>query len=55
VYFIVFGFGTWYILRLMAKGVQAQESAPDGDEGPIRTAGIVPGPAERIAGQGAER
>src|SRR5690606_5564347 len=48
VYFIVFGFGTWYILRLMAKGVQAQESAPDGDEGPIRTAGIVPGPAERL-------
>src|SRR5690606_33560929 len=42
VYFIVFGFGTWYILRLMARGVQVQEPAPDGDEGPIRTAGITP-------------
>jgi cytochrome d ubiquinol oxidase subunit I len=52
VYFIVFGFGTWYILRLMAKGVQAREPAVDGDEGPIRTAGITPGPAERIAGGG---
>ncbi|MDH5832629.1 cytochrome ubiquinol oxidase subunit I [Luteimonas kalidii] len=48
VYFIVFGFGAWYILKLMAKGVQAHEPAPDGDEGPIRTAGITPGPAERI-------
>lgn len=55
VYFIVFGFGTWYILRLMAKGVQAQEPAPDGDEGPIRTAGIVPGPAGRTSGRGAGR
>ncbi|WP_202841845.1 cytochrome ubiquinol oxidase subunit I [Luteimonas saliphila] len=49
VYFVVFGFGAWYILKLMAKGVQAQEPAPDGDEGPIRSAGIIPGPAMQIA------
>jgi cytochrome d ubiquinol oxidase subunit I len=46
VYFIVFGFGTWYILRLMAKGVQVHE--PDiTDEAPIRTAGITPGPTQK--------
>ena len=55
VYFVVFGFGTWYILRLMAKGVQVHEPGPDADEGPIRTAGITPGPAERIGAQGAGR
>src|SRR5690606_19799618 len=49
VYFIVLRFGNWYILHLMARGVQVQEPAPGGDEGPIRTAGITPGPAERIA------
>jgi len=49
VYFAVFGIGTWYILKLMSgsphpgeKGVAATE------EGPIRTAGIVPGPAQRV-------
>ena len=46
VYFAVFGFGTWYILRLMNKGVQAHESTPTGDGGPIRTAGITPGPTQ---------
>lgn len=49
VYFLVFGFGTWYILRLMAKGVQVHEAAPDEDDGPIRTAGITPGPAMKIS------
>ena len=43
VYFAVFGTGTWYILRLMAKGPQPHEPALDIDA-PIRTGGIVPGP-----------
>ena len=50
VYFLVFGFGTWYILQLMAKGVQIHEQPMDDDSGPIRTAGIAPGPAMKIAG-----
>jgi cytochrome d ubiquinol oxidase subunit I len=42
VYFAVFGFGTWYILKLMAKGVEIHE--PDPEENiPLRTAGITPG------------
>ena len=45
VYFLVFGFGTWYILQLMAKGVQVHEQPLDDDDGPIRSAGITPGPA----------
>ena len=49
VYFIVFGFGTWYILRLMAKGVEVHERPIDDDDGPIRTAGLAPGPAMEIA------
>lgn len=49
VYFIVFGLGAWYILRLMAKGVQAQDLPLDEDDGPIRTAGITPGPAMKLA------
>jgi cytochrome d ubiquinol oxidase subunit I len=40
VYFAVFGAGTWYILRLMAK---APEEGQDGEpQSPIRTAGITP-------------
>ena len=50
VYFTVFGFGTWYILRLMAKGVQVHEPELEEDEGPIRTAGITPGPAQHREG-----
>ena len=51
VYFAVFGFGTWYILKLMGKGVQLHEPRID-EEGPIRTAGITPGPAQgRQVGQ----
>ena len=49
VYFLVFGFGTWYILQLMAKGVQVHEQPMDEDGGPIRTAGITPGPAMKIS------
>ncbi len=47
VYFAVFGVGTWYIMRLMSgsphpgeKGVRRTET------GPVRTAGITPGPAQ---------
>ncbi|MES2441414.1 MAG: cytochrome ubiquinol oxidase subunit I [Pseudomonadota bacterium] len=45
VYFAVFGFGTWYILKLMAKGVEPHEPELR-EDAPIRTAGIVPGPAQ---------
>ena len=51
VYFIVFGFGTSYILRLMKKGVQAEERPLDEGDGPIRTAGITPGPGMKMAGE----
>lgn len=49
VYFVVFGFGTWYILQLMVKGVQIHEAPMDDTSGPIRTAGITPGPAMKIS------
>ena len=52
VYFAVFGIGLWYVLRLMADPPHPQERDLTAQEGraPIRTAGIVPGPA-----QGAQR
>ncbi|NJC32924.1 cytochrome d ubiquinol oxidase subunit I [Sphingomonas jejuensis] len=37
VYFTVFGFGTWYLLKLMAKGAEPGE--PEPANAPIRTAG----------------
>lgn len=43
VYFFVFGVGTYYILRLMNK--PAATPSPGLRDGPIRTAGITPGPA----------
>src|SRR3546814_1471959 len=46
VYFAVFGAGTWYILRLMAKPPEPHESATLA--GPVRTAGITP--ASQIGG-----
>ena len=46
VYFAVFGAGTWYILRLMAKPPEPHESATL--TGPVRTAGITP--ASQIGG-----
>ncbi len=49
VYFAVFGFGAWYILRLMAKPPEAHESTPA--NAPIRSAGLTPAPAVRD-GQG---
>ncbi|WP_324826646.1 cytochrome ubiquinol oxidase subunit I [Qipengyuania zhejiangensis] len=47
VYFAVFGVGICYILRLMAKGPHTGElGVKRGDTGPIRTAGITPGPTQ---------
>ncbi|WOE76404.1 cytochrome ubiquinol oxidase subunit I [Alterisphingorhabdus coralli] len=40
-YFIMFGAGTWYILRLMHKPVTGKEEVAE--NGPIRTAGMRPG------------
>jgi cytochrome d ubiquinol oxidase subunit I len=48
VYFAVFGIGTWYLLKLMSLSPHAGETGVA--EGPIRTAGIVPGPA--LGGEG---
>jgi cytochrome d ubiquinol oxidase subunit I len=49
VYFAVFGIGTWYILKLIDKGVEAGE--PELTDGPIRTAGITQSPARYPAEQ----
>ena len=46
----VFGFGTWYILKLMSKGAHSGET-DIADNAPIRTAGITPGPAQNTEGQ----
>lgn len=47
VYFAVFGTGTWYILRLMKAAPKTDEKGVKrGDKGPIRTAGITPGPTQ---------
>jgi cytochrome d ubiquinol oxidase subunit I len=46
VYFAVFGIGTWYILKLMAKPPHSGEaSVAEAEQAPIRSAGITPGPA----------
>ena len=47
VYFAVFGVGTWYILKLIAKGVETGE--PELGDHPIRAAGITPGPSQVAA------
>ncbi|WOK36357.1 cytochrome ubiquinol oxidase subunit I [Sphingomonas sp. C3-2] len=45
VYFSVFGIGTWYILKLMHKPPHSGETGvEDTERGPVRTAGITPGP-----------
>jgi cytochrome bd ubiquinol oxidase subunit I len=49
IYFAVFGAGTWYILKLMGKTPQAQESGVE--KAPIRTAGITPGPTQNPHGE----
>jgi cytochrome d ubiquinol oxidase subunit I len=46
VYFLVFGFGLFFMLRMMARPPQAHEIGPDKGE-PTRVAGIVPGPMQR--------
>ncbi len=46
VYFIVFGAGTFYLLRLMGKTPDVGEDVDD--LGPIRSSGITPGPAQRF-------
>ncbi|MWV27175.1 cytochrome ubiquinol oxidase subunit I [Aurantiacibacter rhizosphaerae] len=47
VYFTVFGAGVWYILHLMHNPPHTGElGAKRGDKGPIRTAGITPGPTQ---------
>jgi cytochrome d ubiquinol oxidase subunit I len=52
VYFAVFGFGIWYVLRLMAAPPHPHEADLTQSEGhaPIRTAGITPGPAQQAGG-----
>jgi len=49
VYFAVFGIGTWYILKLIGKGVESGE--PELGNAPIRTAGIAAGPVQPGGGQ----
>jgi cytochrome d ubiquinol oxidase subunit I len=44
VYFIVFGAGTGYIVKLMGHAPHRGETGPE-VEGPVRAAGIMPGPA----------
>lgn len=51
VYCAVFGVGAWYVLRLMNSTpgpFEPEQPVPDG--GPIRTAGITPGPAQNPGG-----
>ena len=48
VYFAVFGAGVFYILRLMSH-LPAVAEPEVLEEGPIRTAGIMPAPAEALA------
>ena len=50
VYFSVFSIGTWYILKLMDKAPHPQETGLE--DGPVRTAGITPGPPQHPAGKG---
>lgn len=44
IYFLVFGAGTLYILKLMGKPPEPHESA-EPSKGPVRSAGITPAPA----------
>lgn len=47
VYFAVFSAGIWYLLRLMGSSPHTGETGvKSGDRGPIRTAGITPGPSQ---------
>ncbi|MGD9785128.1 MAG: cytochrome ubiquinol oxidase subunit I [Hyphomicrobiaceae bacterium] len=51
VYLTVFGAGTFYVLRLMAKSPSASSGGPD-PKAPVRAAGIAPGPAMKPARSG---
>jgi cytochrome d ubiquinol oxidase subunit I len=42
VYFVVFGAGVFYVLRLMGKPPTTAEAGPGSEHGPIRTAGTTP-------------
>lgn len=42
VYFLVFGAGVFYLLRLMKSGPHYEEAGMSKTEGPIRTSGITP-------------
>lgn len=42
VYFIVFGAGVFYVLRLMGKPPTLQDRGPSAEAGPIRSAGLTP-------------
>jgi cytochrome d ubiquinol oxidase subunit I len=55
VYFIVFGAGVFYILRLMSHSPHRDEAGPERGR-PVRAAGITPAPAvaEQIASGGKE-
>jgi cytochrome d ubiquinol oxidase subunit I len=54
VYFIVFGAGSWYVLRLMGHAPTPDEDGPDENK-PVRAAGIAPGLAQGApAGRGRE-
>jgi cytochrome d ubiquinol oxidase subunit I len=48
VYFVVFGMGTWYLLRLMSRPPEPHE--PDLPNSPAHAAGITPGPALAAGG-----
>jgi cytochrome bd ubiquinol oxidase subunit I len=50
VYFLVFGAGTFYIIRLMVR--LPHDGDPALNEGPLRSAGIMPGPAAVKEGAG---
>ena len=52
VYFTVFGIGVWFILKLMGKAPHGGDSGIKGEiDGPIRTAGITPGPTQNPGGE----
>ena len=52
VYFAVFGIGTWYVLKLMAKPPHPGEpDVAEVEQAPIRSAGITPGPAQAEGAQ----
>ncbi|MCA1653416.1 MAG: cytochrome ubiquinol oxidase subunit I, partial [Sphingomicrobium sp.] len=55
VYFAVFGFGAWYMLKLMASPPHEGEQALAIEQGgPVRTAGITPGPTQNPTAGGSK-